>query len=74
MSHRTASLAPRCSHAAWALLLIGLLSASTPRRAEEPDAVSKPNIVIFLADGSTTQVSTDDKADYRYPHVEATPN
>ena len=27
-----------------------------------------------LADGSTKQVSTDDKADYRYPHGEATPN
>ena len=27
-----------------------------------------------LADGKTRQVSTDDKADYRYPHGEATPN
>lgn len=27
-----------------------------------------------LADGSTKQVSTDAKADYRYPHGEATPN
>jgi hypothetical protein len=27
-----------------------------------------------LADGSTKQVSTDNKADYRYPHGEATPN
>lgn len=27
-----------------------------------------------LADGSTRQVSTDDAADYRYPHGEATPN
>ena len=27
-----------------------------------------------LADGSTRQVSTDGKADYRYPHGEATPN
>ncbi|MCB1225473.1 MAG: hypothetical protein KDK99_06655 [Verrucomicrobiales bacterium] len=27
-----------------------------------------------LADGSTQQVSTDDAADYRYPHGEATPN
>lgn len=27
-----------------------------------------------LADGSTKQVSTDAKADYRYPHSEATPN
>ena len=27
-----------------------------------------------LADGSTKQVSTDPKADYRYPHGEATPN
>lgn len=27
-----------------------------------------------LADGSTTQVSTDARADYRYPHGEATPN
>lgn len=27
-----------------------------------------------LSDGSTKQVSTDDKADYRYPHGEATPN
>lgn len=27
-----------------------------------------------LAEGSTTQVSTDAKADYRYPHGEATPN
>jgi Tol biopolymer transport system component len=27
-----------------------------------------------LANGSTRQVSTDDKADYRYPHGEATPN
>lgn len=27
-----------------------------------------------LADGSTKQVSTDSKADYRYPHGEATPN
>lgn len=27
-----------------------------------------------LTDGSTKQVSTDDKADYRYPHGEATPN
>lgn len=27
-----------------------------------------------LADGTTKQVSTDDKADYRYPHGEATPN
>ncbi len=27
-----------------------------------------------LLDGSTKQVSTDDKADYRYPHGEATPN
>lgn len=26
-----------------------------------------------LADGSTRQVSTDNKADYRYPHGEATP-
>ena len=26
-----------------------------------------------LADGSTTKVSTDDSADYRYPHGEATP-
>ena len=26
-----------------------------------------------LADGSTKQVSTDDEADYRYPHGEATP-
>ena len=26
-----------------------------------------------LSDGSTKQVSTDDKADYRYPHGEATP-
>ncbi len=27
-----------------------------------------------LIDGSTKQVSTDDQADYRYPHGEATPN
>ena len=27
-----------------------------------------------LTDGSTKQVSTDPKADYRYPHGEATPN
>jgi len=27
-----------------------------------------------LSDGATRQVSTDDKADYRYPHGEATPN
>lgn len=27
-----------------------------------------------ITDGSTKQVSTDDKADYRYPHGEATPN
>jgi hypothetical protein len=27
-----------------------------------------------LADGSTKQVSTEAKADYRYPHGEATPN
>ena len=27
-----------------------------------------------LQDGSTVQVSTDNKADYRYPHGEATPN
>jgi hypothetical protein len=27
-----------------------------------------------LADGSTRQVSADNKADYRYPHGEATPN
>ena len=27
-----------------------------------------------LSDDSTKQVSTDDKADYRYPHGEATPN
>ena len=27
-----------------------------------------------LADGSTKEVSTDPKADYRYPHGEATPN
>lgn len=27
-----------------------------------------------LSDGSTRQVSTDNKADYRYPHGEATPN
>ncbi|MGA1291203.1 MAG: hypothetical protein ACO30R_08380, partial [Ilumatobacteraceae bacterium] len=27
-----------------------------------------------LADGSTKKVSTDEKADYRYPHGEATPN
>lgn len=27
-----------------------------------------------LADGSTRQVSTDNKSDYRYPHGEATPN
>ncbi|MES2597698.1 MAG: hypothetical protein V4662_20300 [Verrucomicrobiota bacterium] len=27
-----------------------------------------------IADGSTKQVSTDDQADYRYPHGEATPN
>lgn len=27
-----------------------------------------------LADGSTRQVSTDNQADYRYPHGEATPN
>ena len=27
-----------------------------------------------LSDGSTKQVSTDDEADYRYPHGEATPN
>ena len=27
-----------------------------------------------LADGTTKQVSTDPKADYRYPHGEATPN
>lgn len=27
-----------------------------------------------LADGSTKQASTDNKADYRYPHGEATPN
>ena len=27
-----------------------------------------------LVDGSTRQVSTDDKADYRYPHGEASPN
>ena len=26
-----------------------------------------------LADGTTKQVSTDDKADYRYPHGEVTP-
>ena len=26
-----------------------------------------------LADGYTRKVSTDDKADYRYPHGEATP-
>lgn len=26
-----------------------------------------------LSDGSTKQVSTDDKADYRYPHGEASP-
>lgn len=27
-----------------------------------------------LADSSTRRVSTDDTADYRYPHGEATPN
>ena len=26
-----------------------------------------------LKDGTTEKVSTDDKADYRYPHGEATP-
>jgi hypothetical protein len=30
--------------------------------------------LFTLADGSTKQVSTDPKADYRYPHGEATPN
>lgn len=30
--------------------------------------------LYVLADGSTKQVSTDNKADYRYPHGEATPN
>ena len=30
--------------------------------------------LFTLADGSTKQVSTDNKADYRYPHGEATPN
>lgn len=31
-------------------------------------------MLYTLADGSTKQVSTDAKADYRYPHGEATPN
>jgi hypothetical protein len=33
-----------------------------------------PKLLFTLADGSTKQVSTDPKADYRYPHGEATPN
>lgn len=46
------------------------------RRLKNDPEVSKwiTQLCIINADGTTKQVSTDPKADYRYPHGEATPN
>ena len=48
-----------------------------PRWAKDASAIvyhAGGKLFLYtLADGSTRKVSTDDKADYRYPHGEATP-
>jgi arylsulfatase A-like enzyme/catechol 2,3-dioxygenase-like lactoylglutathione lyase family enzyme len=72
MSHRSASHAPGCIHAGWALLVIGLLSASRPCRAEEPSAAPKPNIVIFLADDlGYADLGVQGCRDIPTPHIDS---
>ena len=48
-----------------------------PRWTQDETAIvyhaGRKLFLYTLADGSTRKVSTDDKADYRYPHGEATP-
>lgn len=43
------------------------------RRLKSDPVVTNWVTQITLGDGSTIKVSTDPKADYRYPHCEATP-
>ncbi|MDP6354492.1 MAG: hypothetical protein QF473_05310 [Planctomycetota bacterium] len=48
-----------------------------PRWTKDEKAIlyhASPSLYLYnLADGSTVKVSTKDRADYRYPHCEATP-
>ena len=48
-----------------------------PRWTKDEEAIvyhASPSLYLYtLADGSTVKVATDDGADYRYPHCEATP-
>ncbi|NQT39615.1 MAG: hypothetical protein HQ581_19110, partial [Planctomycetes bacterium] len=48
-----------------------------PRWSKDEAAIvyhASPSLYLYtLKDGSTTKVSTKDGADYRYPHMEATP-
>jgi hypothetical protein len=48
-----------------------------PRWTKDEAAIvyhASPSLYLYtLKDGSTVKVSTNDKADYRYPHMEATP-
>ncbi len=48
-----------------------------PRWTKDEAAIvyhASPSLYLYtLKDGSTAKVSTNDKADYRYPHMEATP-
>ena len=48
-----------------------------PRWTKDEAAIvyhASPSLYLYtLEDGSTTKVSTNDDADYRYPHCEATP-
>ena len=48
-----------------------------PRWTKDEAAIvyhASPSLYLYtLEDGSTTKVSTNDHADYRYPHAEATP-
>jgi len=48
-----------------------------PRWSNDEKAIvyqASPSLYIYnVKDGSTTKVSTQEGADYRYPHMEATP-
>ena len=48
-----------------------------PRWTKDEKAIlyhASPSLYLYnLADGTTVKVSTKDRADYRYPHCEATP-
>ena len=48
-----------------------------PRWTKDEEAIvyhASPSLYLYtVADGSTVKVSTNDRADYRYPHTEATP-